>query len=95
MKSDLKIKQDVIAELVWDTAIDAAQIGVEVNDGVVTLAGHLNSFAETWYAERAVQHITGVKALAMDADITLQGSTVRNDTDIARTAKNVLQWMNY
>ena len=95
MKSDLKIKQDVIAELVWDSAIDAAQIGVEVNNGVVTLAGHLNSFAEKWYAKRAVQRITGVKALAMDVDITLPGSTVRNDIDIARTAENVLQWMTY
>ena len=50
MKTDSELKQDVLAELKWEPSINAAHIGVEVEDGVVTLAGHVDSFAEKWAA---------------------------------------------
>ena len=46
MKTDVQVQQDVIAELNWEPSINAAQIGVEVKQGIVTLAGHVDSFAE-------------------------------------------------
>ena len=93
MKSDNQLQQDIINELKWEPSINAAQIGVEVKNGVVTLAGHVDSYAEKWDAERTTQRISGVKALAVEIDVTLPGSSKRNDTDIAHSAKNVLQWM--
>ncbi|MFZ1643323.1 MAG: BON domain-containing protein [Candidatus Contendobacter sp.] len=93
MKSDIQLKQDVIAELNWEPSVNAAQIGVEVNDGIVTLAGHVSSHAEKWHAERAAQRVSGVKALAIEMDVKLPSSSQRNDADIARTAEDVLQWM--
>ena len=51
MKSDLQLKADVSDELSWDPAVNASHIGVIVNDGVVTLTGHLDSFAEKHAAE--------------------------------------------
>jgi len=92
MKTDAQLQQDVIAELRWEPAINAAQIGVEAKDGVVTLTGHVNSYVEKWNAERAAQRVSGVKALAVEMDVTLPGSSKRNDGDIARSAENVLQW---
>jgi osmotically-inducible protein OsmY len=89
------VQQDVIAELKWEPSINAAQIGVEVKDGIVTLAGHVSSYAEKWDAERAAQRVSGVKALAVEMDVKLPGSSKRNDADIARSAKDVLQWMTY
>jgi len=41
MKTDSQIQQDVIDELKWEPAVDATDIGVEVKDGIVTLAGHV------------------------------------------------------
>ena len=41
MKTDTQVQQDVIAELKWEPSINAAQIGVEVKDGIVTLHGHV------------------------------------------------------
>jgi osmotically-inducible protein OsmY len=41
MKTDLELKKDVIAELTWEPSVNAATIGVEVKDGIVTLAGHV------------------------------------------------------
>lgn len=92
MKTDAELKQDIIAELTWEPAINAAQIGVEVTDGVVTLAGHVDSYSEKWHAERAAQRVSGVRALAVEMDVKLPGLSMRNDADIARSAQNALEW---
>ena len=95
MKSDIQVQQDVLAELKWEPSVNAADIGVEVKDGIVTLAGHVDSYAEKWDAERFAQRVAGVKALAVEIDVTLPGSSKRNDADIARAAENVMEWMTY
>jgi osmotically-inducible protein OsmY len=95
MKTDAQVQQDVIAELKWEPSVNAAQIGVEVKDGIVTLAGHVGTYAEKWTAERAAQRVAGVKALAVEMEVRLTGSSRRNDVDIARSVENVLQWMTY
>jgi osmotically-inducible protein OsmY len=95
MKTDKQVQQDVIAELSWEPSVNAAQIGVEVKDGIVTLAGHVASYAEKWNAERAAQRVSGVKALAIEMDVKLSGSNERNDADIARSAESVLQWTTF
>jgi osmotically-inducible protein OsmY len=95
MKTDSQLQQDVMAELKWEPAVHAEQIGVEVKDGIVTLAGHVDSFPAKWNAERAAQRVYGVKALAVEIDVKLNGSTKHTDTDIARSAKNMLLWTTY
>lgn len=95
MKTDHQLQQDVIAELAWEPSIGASGIGVEVKDGVVTLAGHVDSFPEKWEAEHAAQRVSGVKALAIEIDVRLPGTSQRNDVDIAHAAKNLLEWMTY
>ena len=57
MKSDSQLKMDVSEELKWEPSVNATQIGVEVKDGIVTLAGHVDSYAEKWNAEKAAQQI--------------------------------------
>jgi osmotically-inducible protein OsmY len=95
MKTDLELQQDVMAELTWDPSVNGALIGVRVKDGVVTLGGHVASFAQKWHAERAAQRVWGVKALAVEMDVALSGDTRRTDADIAEAAENVVQWTTY
>ena len=95
MKTDAQVQQDVLAELKWEPSVDAARIGVEVKDGIVTLAGHVDSYAEKWDAERASQRVAGVRALATEIDVALPGSSQRNDADIARSAESALQWTTF
>ena len=64
MKTDAQVQSDVMAELKWEPSVNATRIGVEVHDGVVTLAGQVGSYAEKLDAERAAQRVAGVKALA-------------------------------
>lgn len=84
-----------MAELKWEPAVHAEQIGVEVKDGIVTLAGHVDSFPAKWNAERAALRVAGVKALAVEIDVKLAGSNQRSDADVARTIENVLLWTTY
>jgi osmotically-inducible protein OsmY len=60
MKTDSELQQDVMNELKWEPTIRAAEIGVGVTDGVVTLSGNVNSFYEKLAAERAVARVFGV-----------------------------------
>jgi osmotically-inducible protein OsmY len=95
MKTDAQLKQDVIAELAWEPSVNAEKIGVEVEGGIVTLAGHVDSYSEKVHAERAAQRVSGVKALAVEMEVRLPGSNQRTDADIARSAQNVLEWTSY
>ena len=94
MKTDAQLQQDVMAELKWEPAVHAEQIGVEVKDGVVTLAGEVSSYTEKWNAERAAQRVAGVKALAVEMKVKLSELGRRTDADIAESAKNILSWMS-
>jgi len=94
-KNDSQLQQDVIAELKWEPSVNAAQIGVEVKDGIVTLSGHIQSYAEKWGAETAAQRVAGLKALAVELKVSLPGASKRSDSDIAKAANDALQWLTY
>ena len=92
MKTDAQLQQDVMAELKWEPAVHAAQIGVEAKDGVVTLAGEVSSYGEKWCAEAAAQRVNGVQALAVELTVKLTEFGKRSDADIAESARNILSW---
>ncbi len=92
MKSDSQLQQDVIAELNWEPCVTASQIGVGVQAGVVTLAGHVGSYSEKWHAERAAQRVSGVDALAVELKVKLPGLSNRTDADIALSVESGLLW---
>lgn len=92
MKSDHQLKLDVIEELAWEPSINETEIGVEVKGGIVTLSGHLGSYAEKYAAEKATLRVSGVKAIAVEIDVKLPGASQRTDADIAATAQRGLEW---
>ena len=91
MKTDSELQRDVLDELKWEPSVDAAHIGVSVKDGVVTLSGHVSSYAEKYAAERAAKRVYGVRAVANEIDVKLPGSSQRTDEDIAAAAVNALK----
>lgn len=92
MKSDIQIKKDVEDELDWDPSINAAEVGVAVKDGVVTLSGQLDSFIEKYEVEKVVQRVAGVRAVAIEIDVKLNGGSKRSDTEIAHAVETALAW---
>ena len=92
MKTDRELQKDVLAELQWEPAVHAAQIGVEARSGVVTLAGEVGSYVEKLQAELAAQRVVGVRAVAIDLHVKLPAFGQRTDSDIGEAASNVLGW---
>jgi osmotically-inducible protein OsmY len=92
MKTDTELQQDVINELKWEPTLKAAEIGVAVKDGVVTLSGYVDSYVKKLAAERATARVFGVRAVAEEIQVRLPGSLVRSDEDIAGMVANVLEW---
>jgi osmotically-inducible protein OsmY len=89
--SDTELQRAVLEELQWEPSVNAAHIGVSVKDGVVTLSGHVSSYAEKYAAERAAKRVRGVRAVANELDVKLPGSGQRTDEDIAAAAVRALR----
>src|SRR5690349_10847410 len=92
MKNDIQLRDDIEAELDWDPRFDARDIGIAVKNGVVTLTGHVKSYAERIAAQEAAQTISGVKAIANDLEVKLLGDARRSDAEIAEAAVAALKY---
>jgi osmotically-inducible protein OsmY len=92
MKIDSQLQRDVLDELAWEPSVDAAEIGVSVDNGVVVLNGTVKSLSQKWTAERVAQRVEGVRAVTDELVVKLAGDSQYSDTDIARAAVNALDW---
>ena len=92
MKTDFQLQRDVLDELKFEPSIGNAEIGVAVKEGVVTLTGLVNSYAEKYSAERTAERVNGVRAVADDLEVKLPGSHQRTDTELAHAVANALRW---
>lgn len=90
--SDKQVHQDILDELDFEPRINAAHIGVAVADGVVTLTGHVKTYAEKLAAEKAVKRVKGVRAVAQDIEVRHPGDKKTADDEIAKRALDVLRW---
>ena len=90
--TDKDLKQHVASALDWDPSLDASDIGVSVDESVVTLRGNVASYAEKVAAERVALRVYGVKAVANDLVVRLVPGFERTDTDIAQATVTALKW---
>ena len=91
-RTDSDIQRDITAELKWDPSLRTENIAIGVRDGVVTLAGFVDSYYDKWQAERVVSRVKGVKAIANDIEVKLPSASERPDPEIARAAVDALKW---
>ncbi len=87
--NDKQLRQDVIDELDFEPMIDSADIGVLAADSVITLTGHVPTYAQKIAAERAVWRVKGVKAVIQNIAVQYNGE---GDEDLAKRALGVLRW---
>jgi osmotically-inducible protein OsmY len=92
MKTDKELQRDVLDELAWEPSVDAAEIGVSVENGVVVLNGVVKSLNQKWTAERVAQRVDGVRAVTDELVVKLPGDSQYSDADIAQAAVNALDW---
>jgi osmotically-inducible protein OsmY len=92
MRTDKQLQESVVKALDWEPSVNAAQIGVTVQQGVITLIGHVGTLHEKWMAEKTARHVWGVRAVANDLIVAPDTGSMRTDTAIATAAANALGW---
>lgn len=90
--NDTQLQRDVLNELEWEPSVHAAEIGVAVKEGIVTLSGTVGTYAEKLAAEKAAKRVRGVKAVAEDIAVKVPTGLERTDTEIASAAVVALGW---
>jgi osmotically-inducible protein OsmY len=63
MNPDVQLRHDVFAQLNWDPAVNACDVDVRVEGGVVTLCGQMADEAQCEAAERAARRTAGLTTL--------------------------------
>lgn len=91
-KTDSQLQHDVMAELEWEPAVDHADIGVAVTDGVVALSGYVKNFTEKLAAEKAVRRVAGVRAIAEEIKVRLASDSKLADHEIAKRILDMIAW---
>lgn len=92
MKNDKELKSDITAELLWDPAIDAVGIGVAVKDGLATISGQVDTFAQNDAVARAVHRVSGVRGLVIRLEVKLAPDHRRSDDELTEAALYALRW---
>lgn len=90
--SDIDLRQSVLDELEFEPSLNAANIAVAVEEGIVTLTGHVPTFAEKVAAERATARVRGVRGIAQEIEVRPPGKHPTADDEIARRIADVLRW---
>jgi len=88
--SDAEIKDRVFQALLQDPATDSYEIGVAVNDNVVTLTGRVDSYQEKMLSENVAKSVSGV--VGMKNQIDIDYSTDRSDHEIREDILQALKW---
>jgi len=86
--TDAEIQRNVEKEVQWEPMIDPTDIGVTVDNGIVTLHGTVKSYDEKDVAVRAVKRVAGVRGVVDELNVKLTAADKRTDADIAKDVEN-------
>lgn len=90
--TDRELQHYVHTALEWEPSVDAADIGVTIDAGVVSLRGNVKSYAQRQAAERVALRVFGVKAVANELAVQLVADGAQGDHDIAQAILDAFKW---
>lgn len=90
--TDAQLRRDIIDEFEFDPVFDGEHIGVAVDNNVVSLSGHVSSYAEKIAAIAAVQRVKGVHAVTENIEVRDPFQKQNSDDQIAKRASDILNW---
>jgi len=88
--TDDELRRDVAAELLWDPTVDAGQIAVSADDGIVTLLGTVGSLRQKREAARAARRVHGVTGVHDELRVRILSSDRRGDDDLRADVRQAL-----
>ncbi|MGD9031351.1 MAG: BON domain-containing protein [Desulfobacteraceae bacterium] len=89
-RQDGDISWDIRQAILDDPATDLYEIEAEVKDGIVTLTGTVDSWAESRLCEKVVKSVKGVKGIKNEIEV--QHKVKRQDWQIEAEIKRRLAW---
>jgi len=90
-RTDRQIQEAVEAELEWTPEVDAAGIGVAVDDGVVSLSGEVDDYVARSAAKRAALRLRDVTAVVNDLKVHPKTSLAVSEVDIGKDVDHALR----
>lgn len=92
-RSDEQIKKEIVDALYWDQRIDASNIEVSVDAGVVTLNGAVPTYGELSAVRANVWSIEGVVNCVDNVAVNyLTPPALPSDAEIMERAENIIAW---
>jgi osmotically-inducible protein OsmY len=88
---DQQLQDSVMAELRFLPSVDASEIGVLAENGIVTLTGHVPTLQQKATARRAAWRVRDVRALVDNIVVRWHGDPA-SDEEIAKRALSLLKW---
>lgn len=92
MKTNEDLQRDVMDAIKWEPLLNAAEIGVTVKDGVVTLTGVVDNYLKKIEAEEAAMNVRGVKAIVEKIEVEFNESDKVTDNKLADEVIESLRW---
>ena len=86
------LRQDILDEFEFDPRFDGQHIGVAVDKNVVSLTGHVKSYAEKVSVIAAARRVKEVHAIADEIEVRYPYQTTTADDQIAKRALDILNW---
>jgi len=90
--SDTELRDRVQKALAFEPSVEDEHIGVVAESGVVTLTGHVSTFAQKLAAEDVVQRVRGVRGIAQEIEVRRAADKQLADDQIAARALNIIAW---
>lgn len=83
MRTNENLQKEVQNAIKWEPLLHAAEIGVTVKDGIITLTGTVDNYTKKLEAENAAKNVAGVKAIVENIKVVLPHTSVKTDNDVA------------
>ncbi|SEI19598.1 BON domain-containing protein [Tardiphaga sp. OK245] len=90
--TDAQLRQDIVEEFDFDPTFSGEHIGVSVDKNVVSLTGHVESYAQKVAAIAAARRVKGVHAITENIEVRYPFQSQTADDQIGRRALDILKW---
>ncbi|MBS3750277.1 MAG: BON domain-containing protein [Anaerolineales bacterium] len=92
-RKDETIKKEVVDQLYWDNRVDADDVTVHVDNGVVTLKGTVHTHGARSSAVTDTWMIDGVTSVEDQIDVELAPTVeIPTDAEVRNNIQNILSW---
>lgn len=92
VKSDARVRSDVLSELAWDPFVRDVPATVTVTQGVVAVTGQAPSMAKHLALIDAVHRVQGVLDVVDEMTVAPSPASAKTDDDISHAVREALRW---